>query len=49
MYLGGDHYRFREWDPAAVETGIDWREPVLHELRARKEIDVVPDGRATPR
>lgn len=33
LYRGGDRFRFAAYDPDPVETGIDWREPVLQELR----------------
>jgi 2',3'-cyclic-nucleotide 2'-phosphodiesterase (5'-nucleotidase family) len=29
MYLGGDDFRFQEYDPDAYDTFIDWRQPVI--------------------
>lgn len=29
MYAGGDSYRFKEYDPAAYNTSMDWRQPVI--------------------
>jgi 2',3'-cyclic-nucleotide 2'-phosphodiesterase (5'-nucleotidase family) len=34
MYTGGDGYTFKEHDTAPVDTGISWRQPVIHALRA---------------
>jgi hypothetical protein len=29
MYLGGDDFRFQEYDPDAYDTFIDWRQSVI--------------------
>ncbi|MCB9652352.1 MAG: bifunctional metallophosphatase/5'-nucleotidase [Deltaproteobacteria bacterium] len=34
MYMGGDGFTFKQFDTAPVDTGISWRQPVLHGLRS---------------
>jgi 2',3'-cyclic-nucleotide 2'-phosphodiesterase (5'-nucleotidase family) len=35
MYAGGDDFMFKEQDPDAYNTGIDWRQPVIDWISAQ--------------
>ncbi len=36
MYAGGDNFEFKEYDPDAYNTGIDWRQPVIDWISSLK-------------
>jgi len=42
MYYGGDHFTFRAHDPAATETGVDWRVPVIAWMKKQKTSAAFP-------
>jgi 2',3'-cyclic-nucleotide 2'-phosphodiesterase (5'-nucleotidase family) len=42
MYAGGDGYAFADYDPEAYVTGIDWRQPVIDWITARKTSSDAP-------
>jgi 2',3'-cyclic-nucleotide 2'-phosphodiesterase (5'-nucleotidase family) len=42
MYAGGDGYALADYDPNAYVTGIDWRQPVIDWISARKTSSDAP-------
>jgi len=52
MYSGGDGYLFYEYDPDAFTTPVDWRGPVITQLRklgeAGRQLEISADDRARP-
>jgi 5'-nucleotidase/UDP-sugar diphosphatase len=42
LYFGGSGFRFQARDPKAIDTGTDWREPVIRWIRAQKTSPSAP-------
>lgn len=42
LYFGGSGFHFQSLDPRAVDTGTDWREPIIRWIRARKTSPAAP-------
>lgn len=46
LYFGGSGFRFQSQDPKAVDTGTDWREPVIRWVRKQRSSPSAPLDRA---
>lgn len=46
LYTGGDGFTFQALDPAPIDTGISWREPLIRALRRAEDTSkpLVPAG-----